>query len=173
MTWRAASLGAWTRSVGIAVGSAVCLAAPAFAQLVRVLPTQNGPKVLIVPFGRVQPADSTIAIEVSDAFRDRIQAAHADDFTAIQKRVMCDALDQSGFGCTVELEPTQVGQLAGVLNARFIVDNWHNEAAAPLRETMKAARFVSLINFPGPDGTVSLFDVLSDNRTRLKTAAGY
>ncbi|MGA2384238.1 MAG: hypothetical protein ABSG61_12480 [Gemmatimonadales bacterium] len=122
MTWRAASLGAWTRSVGIAVGSAVCLAAPAFAQLVRVLPTQNGPKVLIVPFGRVQPADSTIAIEVSDAFRDRIQAAHADDFTAIQKRVMCDALDQSGFGCTVELEPTQVGQLAGVLNARFIVD---------------------------------------------------
>ncbi|HVO36262.1 MAG TPA: hypothetical protein VMT21_11885 [Gemmatimonadales bacterium] len=122
MTWRAASLEAWTRSVGIALGSAVCLAAPAVAQLVRVPPPQNGPKVLVVPFGRIRPADSSIAIEVSDAFRDRIQAAHADDFTAIQKRVMCDALDQSGFGCTAELEPTQVGQLASVLNARFIVD---------------------------------------------------
>ncbi|MGA2380243.1 MAG: zinc ABC transporter substrate-binding protein [Spirochaetia bacterium] len=70
------------------------------------------------------------------------------------------------------LEAAQITKLTP-LNARFIVDNWHNEAAAPLRETMKAARFVSLINFPGPDGTVSLFDVLSDNRARLKTAAGY
>jgi len=122
MTWRTASFGAWTRSVGIALGSAACLAVPAFAQLVRVPAPQNGPKMLIVPFGRVQAADSSIAIEVSDAFRDRIQSAHADDFTAIQKRVMCDALDQSGFGCTAELEPTQVGQLASVLNARFIVD---------------------------------------------------
>jgi tetratricopeptide (TPR) repeat protein len=35
---------------------------------------------------------------------------------------MCSALEQSGFGCSTELEPTQVGQLANVLNARFIVD---------------------------------------------------
>lgn len=122
MTWRVASLGGWTRSVGIALGSAVCLAAPAFAQLVRQPPPPTGPKLLIVPFGRVQPADSDIAIEVSDAFRDRMRLAHTDDFTAIQKRVMCDALDQSGFSCTAELEPTQVGQLANVLNARFIAD---------------------------------------------------
>jgi len=122
MTWRTASLGTWTRSVGIALGSAACLAAPAFAQLVRQPPPPTGPKLLIVTFGRVLPADSDIALEVGDAFRDRIRLAHADDFTAIQKRVMCDALDQSGFTCTQELEPTQVGQLASVLNSRFIVD---------------------------------------------------
>ena len=122
MTWRTASLGTWTRSVGIAFGSAACLAAPAFAQLVRQPPPPTGPKVLVVTFGRVVPADSDIALEVGDAFRDRFRLAHADDFTPIQKRVMCDALDQSGFTCTQELEPTQVGQLANVLNARFIVD---------------------------------------------------
>ncbi len=122
MTWRTASLGAWMRSVGIVLASAVCLAAPAAAQLVRQPPPPTGPKVLIVPFGRILPADSDIAIEVGDAFRDRIRLAHSDDFTAIQKRVMCDALDQSGFSCSAELEPTQVGQLANVLNARFIVD---------------------------------------------------
>ncbi len=122
MTWRAASLGAWTRSVGIALGSAVCLAAPAFAQLVRQPPPPTGPKLIVVTFGRVLPADSDIAVEVGDAFRDRLRLAHVDDFTVITKRVMCDALDQSGFTCTQELEPTQVGQLANVLNARFIAD---------------------------------------------------
>ena len=122
MTWRGTSLGAWTRSVGIALGSAVCLAAPAFAQLVRQPLPQTGPKLIVVAFGRVQPADSDIALEVGDAFRDRMALAHADDFTTITKRVMCDALDQSGFTCSQELEPTQVGQLANVLNARLIAD---------------------------------------------------
>jgi Tfp pilus assembly protein PilF len=122
MTWCVASLGAWTRSIGIALGSAVCLAAPAFAQLVRQPAPPAGPKLLVVTFGRVVPADSDIAIEVGDAFRERFHLAHADDFTTIQKRVMCDALDQSGFNCTTELEPTQVGQLANVMNARYIAD---------------------------------------------------
>jgi len=70
------------------------------------------------------------------------------------------------------LEAAQITALTPV-NARLIVDNWHNEAAAPLRETMKSSGYVSLINFPGPDGTKSLFDVLSDNRARLRVAAGY
>jgi len=122
MTWRAASLGAWTRSVGIALGSAVCLAAPAFAQLVRQPPPPTGAKLIVVTFGRVQPADSDIAIEVGDAFRDRMRLAHVDDFSVISRKAMCDALDQSGFTCTQELEPTQVGQLANVLNSRFIAD---------------------------------------------------
>jgi tetratricopeptide (TPR) repeat protein len=122
MTLRVASLGAWTRSIGIALGSTVCLAVPAFAQLVRQPAPPAGPKLLVVTFGRVVPADSDIAIEVGDAFRERFHLAHTDDFTTIQKRVMCDALDQSGFNCTTELEPTQVGQLANVMNARYIAD---------------------------------------------------
>jgi len=122
MMWRDASLGTWTRSVGIALGSAVFLAVPAFAQLVRQPPPPNGPKLLVVPFGRVVAADSDMANDIADGFRARIQDAHADDFTAIQKKVMCDNLDASGFNCSNELEPTQVGQLANVMNARFIVD---------------------------------------------------
>jgi hypothetical protein len=67
------------------------------------------------------------------------------------------------------LEAAQIAKLSSV-PARFIVDNWHNEVAAPLRETMKDARYVSFINFPGPDGTSSLLDVLADNQKRLEAA---
>ncbi len=70
------------------------------------------------------------------------------------------------------LEAAQIARLSP-LPAKLIVDNWHNEAGGPLRETMKAAGYASLINFPGPDGTKSLLDVLSDDRARLKAAAGY
>jgi tetratricopeptide (TPR) repeat protein len=115
-------LGAWTRSVAIALGSAACLAVPAVGQLVRQPVAPSGPKVLVVTFGRNLPSDSDVAVEIGDAFRERFRNNHADDFNAIQKRVMCDALDQSGFTCTQELEPAQVGQLANVLNARYIVD---------------------------------------------------
>jgi len=70
------------------------------------------------------------------------------------------------------LEAAQITKLSGA-NVRLVVDNWHNEVAAPLMETMKTARFASLINFPGPSGTVTLLDVLIEDRARLKTAAGY
>lgn len=70
------------------------------------------------------------------------------------------------------LEAAQIAKLSPI-DAKLIVDNWHNEAGGPLRETMGSARYVSLVNFPGPDGTRSLLDVLSDDRARLKAAAGY
>jgi zinc transport system substrate-binding protein len=68
------------------------------------------------------------------------------------------------------LEAAQISRLSAV-KAALVIDNWHNEVAAPLRETMREARFASLINFPGPDGTVTLLDVLADNRKRLEEAA--
>ncbi|HEY9594430.1 MAG TPA: hypothetical protein VHE79_08130, partial [Spirochaetia bacterium] len=70
------------------------------------------------------------------------------------------------------LEAAQITRLSA-MKTRLIVDNWHNEAAGPLRETMPGAGYVSLINFPGPDGTATLLDVLRDDRARLKAALGY
>jgi zinc transport system substrate-binding protein len=70
------------------------------------------------------------------------------------------------------LEAAQIAKLSAT-GARLVIDNWHNETAGPLKETMKAARFASLLNFPGPSGTVSLLGVLAENRARLKAAAGY
>jgi zinc transport system substrate-binding protein len=67
------------------------------------------------------------------------------------------------------LEAAQIAKLSPV-PASLLVDNWHNEVASPLRETMSGARFVSLINFPGPEGTVTLLDVLKDNHARLSAA---
>jgi zinc transport system substrate-binding protein len=68
------------------------------------------------------------------------------------------------------LEAAQISRLSAV-KAVLVMDNWHSEVAAPLRETMREARFASLINFPGPEGTVILLDVLADNRKRLEAAA--
>ncbi|HUJ74101.1 MAG TPA: zinc ABC transporter substrate-binding protein [bacterium] len=70
------------------------------------------------------------------------------------------------------LEAAQITRLSAE-DVRLVVDNWHNEDAAPLKETMKKAHFASLINFPGPAGTLSLLDVLIEDRARLKAAAGY
>ena len=70
------------------------------------------------------------------------------------------------------LEAAQIARLSPS-GAKLIVDNWHNEAGGPLRETMKGAGYASLINFPGADGTTTLLDVLKDDRERLKAAAGY
>jgi len=68
------------------------------------------------------------------------------------------------------LEAAQISRLSA-RKVTLVIDNWHNEVAGPLRETMRDSRFASLINFPGPDGTVSLLDVLADNRKRLEAAA--
>ena len=68
------------------------------------------------------------------------------------------------------LEAAQISRLSAV-KAALVIDNWHNEVTGPLRETMRKSRFASLINFPGPDGTVTLLDVLADNRKRLEAAA--
>jgi hypothetical protein len=70
------------------------------------------------------------------------------------------------------LEAAQITKLSKE-SVRMIVDNWHNEVAQPLTETVKGATLVSLINFPGVNGTVSLLDVLIEDRARLKTGAGY
>ena len=68
------------------------------------------------------------------------------------------------------LEAAQITRLSQE-KVSLLVDNWHNEVAAPLRETLPGVRYSSLINCPGPDGTVTLLDVLADNRKRLAAAA--
>ncbi|HTP57984.1 MAG TPA: zinc ABC transporter substrate-binding protein [Spirochaetia bacterium] len=68
------------------------------------------------------------------------------------------------------LEAAQIATLSAQ-KITYIVDNWHNEVAAPLRETMPDARYASLINFPGPYDTKTLLDVLSEDRHILSTAA--
>jgi hypothetical protein len=67
------------------------------------------------------------------------------------------------------LEAAQIAKLSAE-RVTYVVDNWHNEVASPLRETMPQARYASLINFPGPDNTKTLMDVLSEDRHILSTA---
>ena len=67
------------------------------------------------------------------------------------------------------LEPAQIVELSQH-DVRLIIDNWHNEIAAPLEETIPAAIRLSWINFPGAEGTKSLLDVLEYNQRALETA---
>ena len=56
--------------------------------------------------------------------------------------------------------------------AALIVDNWHNEVAQPFRETLPGVPIVSFINFPGHEGTRTLLEVLSYNRSALREGFG-
>lgn len=67
------------------------------------------------------------------------------------------------------LSARQIGELTGSRPA-LVIDVWHNESAGPLRETVPDAVFVSLINFPGRDGTRTLMDVLRHKRRTLADA---
>ena len=67
------------------------------------------------------------------------------------------------------LQARQIGELTDA-GPDLIVDVWHNPAAGPLRETLPAAEFVALINFPGRDGTRTLIDVLRHKRAELDRA---
>jgi zinc transport system substrate-binding protein len=70
------------------------------------------------------------------------------------------------------LEAAEIMRLSAE-KAVLVVDNWHNEVASPLAETVKGVRLVSLINFPGPAGTQTLLDVLAEDRARLRAGLGY
>jgi tetratricopeptide (TPR) repeat protein len=112
----------WTRSFGLALAGAACVAAPAAAQLGRVQPPPNEPKLLVAPFGRMQASDSDLAMIVGDGLREKMRLDHTDDFQTVQKKAMCDILTESGFACTTGLEQTVIAQLARFANARYVVD---------------------------------------------------
>lgn len=67
------------------------------------------------------------------------------------------------------LSARQIAEITAA-NPALVIDVWHNESAGPLRETLPDAVFVSLINFPGRDGTRTLVDVLRHKRRELAAA---
>jgi len=122
MTRSATRLPVWVRAIGLGLLAGVSLAAPAGAQLARLPASPNAPKLLVAPFGRDQAPDSNLATVAADAVRQRMLSSHASDFATITKEAVCKSLEESGFACTQPLEPSQIGQLAHLLNARFMVD---------------------------------------------------
>ena len=112
----------WARVIGIGLLGLGSLTAPATAQLSRLAASPNAPKLLVAPFGRDHAADSLLATAAADALRQRMISSHTNDFATITKEAVCKALEESGFSCTQPLEPSQIGQLAHLLNARYMVD---------------------------------------------------
>ncbi len=112
----------WARVIGVSLLGLGCFAAPSAAQLARLPASVNAPKLLVAPFGRDQAADSGLALAAADAVRQRMLLNHTGDFATITKEAVCKALEESGFTCTQPLEPSQIGQLAHLLNARYMID---------------------------------------------------
>jgi hypothetical protein len=122
MTWRGECAPMWARVIGLGVLGLACFAAPSTAQLARLPASVNAPKLLVAPFGRDQSADSALALASADAVRQRMLSGHTGEFATITKEAVCKALEESGFNCNQPLEPSQIGQLAHLLNARYMVD---------------------------------------------------
>ena len=67
------------------------------------------------------------------------------------------------------LEARQISELSNA-GAELIIDNYHIDIGAPLRETLPSVSVADLINFPGVGGTVTLVDVLRENRKLLNAS---
>ncbi len=67
--------------------------------------------------------------------------------------------------------PLEAAQIRGLSQSsvRLVIDNGHDPVASPLKETIRGARFVELINFPPRQGTI--IDLLAEDRARLRAAA--
>ena len=66
------------------------------------------------------------------------------------------------------LEARQIAELSDA-GAALIIDNYHIDIGAPLRETLPSVPVADLVNFPGVAGSITLVDVLRENRKRLET----
>jgi predicted Zn-dependent protease len=122
MRRRIGSLISGTCLLGIALLGVVGLPGALRAQLARLPASPNAPKLLVAPFGRDQVGDSGLAVTIGDAVRQRMLDAHTDAFQTITRDAVCRFLQESGFPCTAALDPSQIGQLAHVMNARYMVD---------------------------------------------------
>jgi tetratricopeptide (TPR) repeat protein len=112
----------WARVIGASLLGLGCFTASAAAQLARLPASANAPKLLVAPFGRDRAADSALSSVAADGLRQRMLTSHTGDFATITKEAVCKALEESGFSCNQPLEPSQIGQLAHLLNARYMVD---------------------------------------------------
>ena len=120
MTQHGMSATRWMPLLGLTILAAAAM--PARAQLARLPASPNAPKLLVAPFGRDVTSDSSLAAVAADAVRQRMLDTHTGDFATITKEAVCKALEESGFSCTQPLEPSQIGQLAHLLNARYMLD---------------------------------------------------
>ncbi len=65
------------------------------------------------------------------------------------------------------LETREIDELTRLAPA-LIIDNYHNDVGKPLRETLQNVPTAVFVNFPGVENTVTLLDVLKENRNRLR-----
>lgn len=80
-------------------------------------------RILVLPPQPMNEADSSLAVAIGTALRDRMESKFRFDFRVIPTATICEALEASGFACGI-VPPANAGALARFLQASGYVVGW-------------------------------------------------
>jgi hypothetical protein len=125
-------------------------------------------------FGTEGEAEKNVA-RIEAFFGDwkkEIEAAGWKDSPVVCHAFLADLAKELGFvvAGVYGPGPLEAGKIVALSETkpRFLLDNWHTDAGAPLRKALPALPTAAFVNFPGPANTKSLLDVLEYNRRELR-----
>jgi hypothetical protein len=105
--------------------SAVCVGlvvpAVAGAQLAR---QASNERLLVLAPVTNNPVDSTYAVQLADAIRDRMGLKYRFQFLVIPTEKICEALEASGFSCGAPLPLENAAALARFLQVTAYIVGW-------------------------------------------------
>lgn len=159
------------RILAVLTASAACSLA---AQLAAPQPTE---KLLVLPLGVANAADSAASIATMDAARARIISMARYKVNVIPKAKLCEVLGQSGFGCDVLITPQQAEQLAKALGINSytggLLTHTGNLYIAKVHVVSGASGFASTFTINGAATPAALGEAVAQRLNNIVKAAEF
>ncbi len=144
------------------------------AQLAAPQPTE---KLLVLPLGVTNPADSAASIATMDAARARIISLARYKVNVIAKTKLCEVLQQSGFGCDVLITQQQAEQLAKALGINSytggVLTHTGNLYIAKVHIVSGASGFASTFTINGAATPPALGEAIAQRLNNIVKAAEF
>ena len=144
------------------------------AQLAAPQPTE---KLLVLPLGVTNPADSAASIATMDAARARIISLARYKVNVIAKTKLCEVLQQSGFGCDVLITQQQAEQLAKALGINSytggVLTHTGNLYIAKVHIVSGASGFASTFTINGGATPAALGEAIAQRLNTIVKAAEF
>jgi tetratricopeptide (TPR) repeat protein len=146
----------------------------AAAQLAAPQPTE---KLLVLPLGVANAADSAASIATMDVARARIISLARYKVNVIPKAKLCEVLQQSGFGCDVLITPQQAEQLAKALGINSytggLLTHPGNLYIAKVHIVSGASGFASTFTINGAATPAALGEAIAQRLNNIVKAAEF
>jgi tetratricopeptide (TPR) repeat protein len=146
----------------------------AAAQLAAPQPTE---KLLVLPLGVANAADSAASIATMDAARARIISLARYKVNVIPKAKLCEVLQQSGFGCDVLITPQQAEQLSKALGINSftggLLTHTGNLYIAKVHIVSGASGFASTFTINGAATPAALGEAVAQRLNNIVKAAEF